>query len=114
VIDVSVTPFAVAPFAVPWPHGDASVPNVAAVAAVVGASVLLPALVDDAPLLWFAPHALATTAITITAMAQRARELVGSLRSTMQPPGHVASINLSIALYISSGRCARCPKMIVS
>jgi hypothetical protein len=42
VIDVSVTPLSVAPFAVPVPHGDASVPNLPTVDAVVVVGALAP------------------------------------------------------------------------
>ena len=50
-IDASVTPFAVAPLALPGPHGDGSVPKVAAVlgALVCGTVELPPAVAAPLP-----------------------------------------------------------------
>src|SRR6516165_8653824 len=66
-IDVSVTPWSVAPLADPGPHGDARVPNMfAAGAAVVPPPPPVVAVVDeDEPrLLLHAPAAKAPTAAT--------------------------------------------------
>jgi hypothetical protein len=66
VIDVLVTPFAVAPVASPLPHGESSVPNFVTVAgAVVDAPVA--GLGDALP--WLPPHAAATTATARASVA---------------------------------------------
>src|SRR5204862_7924190 len=76
VSDVSVTPLAVAPLAVPWPHGDASVPKSVAAGAVVGATVV-PPVPGFAPLEWFPPHAFANRPSRSRLITPPARNLVG-------------------------------------
>jgi len=77
VIEVSVTPLAVAPLAVPGPQGEGSVPNICVAAAVVGGAVdaVADALDDDdddgddEP--WLALHATAKTASAAKAAVDR-------------------------------------------
>src|SRR5579871_4528348 len=72
-IDVSVTPWSVAPLASPLPHGDGRVPNISPAAAVVVVAPAAPPVVadgaavvdvDEPRLLLHAPAASAATAAT--------------------------------------------------
>jgi hypothetical protein len=86
VIEVLVTPFAVAPCADPGPHGETSVPNLATAGATVVGVPVLPGVTDADPLPWFPPHAAAVIPITTRIAARRARQIVGSFRDNMRPP----------------------------
>src|SRR5689334_16078291 len=85
VIDVSVTPLAVAPLASPGPHGEVRVPNLATAGALVGADVLAP-VAGAAPLPWLPPHAAATIPMRRAPVARRTRELLDRFRGSMESP----------------------------
>src|SRR5271167_2760146 len=84
-IEVSVTPWSVAPLALPGPHGDRRVPNVlAAAAAEVLAPVVVEAAADvdgDEPRVLL--HAEASRASAATAVSPRNDHV---RRSTSLPP----------------------------
>jgi hypothetical protein len=75
------------------------VPNVVAVFALVGGATDGLLVEEPEALPWLPPHAATDRHATRTTVAQRARELVGKIRGTRQPPGCELLVSLSTSLY---------------